>query len=63
MEPLATPKQVGEHLGVTERTLEYWRAHGTGPRFIRYGRKVRYDWNDIHAWLDEHSSAPAGGRS
>jgi excisionase family DNA binding protein len=60
-EPLATPRQVSDHTRVSERTLEYWRAHGKGPRYVRMGRHVRYDWADVKSWLEQQASAPADG--
>ncbi len=44
--------------GVAPKTLENWRSDGKGPKFIRAGRKVLYDPNDITAWKDanRHSS-------
>jgi hypothetical protein len=55
--PLATPKEVADYLGggereVTEATLKSWRYKRTGPRWIPVGKHVRYDWDDVEAWLD-----------
>lgn len=49
MELLTTP-QAAPLVGVTAGTLENWRIAGTGPRFIRAGRKVVYDPADIETW-------------
>ncbi len=51
-EPLADPSQVAAYVGRPEKTLEYWRYKGTGPRFIRIDGGVRYRWSDVDAWLD-----------
>lgn len=32
-------------------TLESWRVKGTGPRWIKIGRLVRYDQDDLDAYL------------
>ena len=50
---LLTQKQLSEHLGgVSIRTLERWRVQGQGPKFVKVGRSVRYDIDDVKAWLD-----------
>lgn len=40
-------------LGLKPRTLEVWRVRGTGPRFRKHGRSVRYLRADLDAWSDE----------
>lgn len=30
------------------------RYKGTGPRFMRVGRRVYYDPADVYAWLEGH---------
>lgn len=54
--PLARPLEVAEHLGVPQKTLAQWRWLGTGPRWSKVGRHVRYRWEDIEAWIDENAS-------
>ena len=64
--PLATPKEVADFLGgeITEDTLKDWRYKGTGPLFMPVGRHVRYDWDDVEAWLRDrrttHATAAQG---
>ncbi len=41
-------------LGVPHRTLEGWRLRGTGPRFVRMPRAVRYRRSDLDAWVTGH---------
>jgi hypothetical protein len=51
-EQLATAEQVADYLqDIPLKTLAKWRSDGTGPRFIKVGRHVRYDWADVRAWL------------
>jgi hypothetical protein len=54
--PLATPKEVADYLGgegeITVDTLKDWRYKHEGPRYIPVGKHVRYDWDDVEAWLD-----------
>jgi predicted DNA-binding transcriptional regulator AlpA len=44
-------------LGVPERTLETWRAHGKGPRGVRVGRHLRYDPADVREWFESLKEA------
>ena len=44
-----TETQVAEQLGLSVATLRAWRHRGRGPRFLRFGRAVRY----LPADLDE----------
>jgi predicted DNA-binding transcriptional regulator AlpA len=57
-QPLATPGDLAEFLGVPEKTLTNWRTVGKGPRYIPVGRYVRYRWNDIEAWLTSQQREP-----
>ena len=56
---LGSAEEVAEHLGVPLRTLAEWRHHGTGPRYMRVGRYVRYDWRDVKRWLDSRARGGA----
>lgn len=38
--------------GASPKTLENWRTLGCGPKFIRVGRLIRYDPDDIKDWRD-----------
>jgi predicted DNA-binding transcriptional regulator AlpA len=49
---VATPA-AAEHLGgLKPTTLEIWRVNGTGPKFIKCGRLVRYRIEDLDAYLE-----------
>ena len=52
MRPLLPTQQAAPVAGVAAKTLENWRSAGTGPKFIKAGRKVLYDPDDIEAWKD-----------
>lgn len=51
MELLLPSEVVARRLGTSERTLERLRATGTGPKFVRVGRLVRYTDHDLEAWI------------
>jgi predicted DNA-binding transcriptional regulator AlpA len=46
-----TESQVAERLGPSVATLRAWRHRGTGPRFLRFGRAVRYLAADIDEFI------------
>ena len=48
---LWTQVQLCEYLNKSEAWAERGRLEGYGPKFIRVGRSIRYDINDIRAWL------------
>ncbi len=61
---LVTGSELAERLGVSLPTLQRWRYEGSGPPFVKVGRKVRYAAADIDAWLagqrKTSTSAPRG---
>jgi predicted DNA-binding transcriptional regulator AlpA len=50
--PLATPAQLAEWLQISTDALSKLRIAGTGPKFIKIGREIRYAWADVHQWCD-----------
>jgi excisionase family DNA binding protein len=51
--PLLTHDEAAAWLRSSERTLERWRGNGTGPRFVRLGRRVVYRPEDLEAWVED----------
>ncbi len=47
---LTTP-QAADYLGLAISTLNKWRCHGDGPKFIKLGRSVRYQRVDLDAFI------------
>ena len=51
------PVAAGAHLGgtkpLTAQALAIHRLHGTGPRYCKVGRLVRYRRADLDAWMTE----------
>jgi len=39
-------------LGISARTLEKYRCHGSGPTFRKLGGRVVYAVSDLEAWAD-----------
>lgn len=56
-EHFMTPKQAAVLVGLSTRTLDRLRLTGTGPRYSRLGRRVRYTRADINAWVGERKFA------
>lgn len=48
--PFLSPEQAAHYLGISVRTLQEHRSAGTGPRFRRHTRHVRYHIDDLDAW-------------
>jgi len=46
-----SPEDVSRFLGVPVPTLYQWRHKGLGPKSRRVGRHLRYEPNDVRAWL------------
>lgn len=49
---LLTENQAAEQLGISPRTLQQRRRKEGGIPFIKLGRTVRYDIEDIKRYLD-----------
>lgn len=47
-----TPVDVAELLGVPVETVYRWRRRRTGPRGFRVGRHLRFDPEDVRAWVE-----------
>ncbi|RYC31131.1 DNA-binding protein [Lichenibacterium minor] len=43
-----------DFLGLATRTLERHRLDGTGPVFMRLGRRILYHPDDLRAWAQQH---------
>jgi len=52
VEKLFDQKTAAHLLGVSVRTLERHRVAGSGPRFARLGRLVRYRQQDLVDFVD-----------
>jgi len=50
-EPRWTVEDVAAYLRVPVETLYTWRKRRYGPKAARVGRHLRYDPDDVRAWL------------
>jgi excisionase family DNA binding protein len=53
-----TPEDLAERLGIPLATLYGWNSKGTGPRYLRVGRHVRYREVDVIAWENSRVVEP-----
>ena len=54
---LLTVSEVSEWLGVPIQTLYGWNHRGVGPRPFKVGRHLRYEADDVQAWLADQRSS------
>jgi len=54
MDSLLSQKHAARILSLSVRTLERHRLTGTGPRYARLGRLIRYRQNDLMEWVDQN---------
>lgn len=50
-----TQAEAARLLRVSPRTLERHRLTGTGPRFVKAGRRVLYRRSDLEVWADANT--------
>ncbi|WP_394163361.1 helix-turn-helix transcriptional regulator [Galactobacter valiniphilus] len=54
-EKLYTPAELAEWRGTTVAALAQERYKGTGPKFLKLGKTVRYSESHIKEWLDANT--------
>ncbi|APR51045.1 DNA-binding protein [Sphingomonas koreensis] len=55
--PFLTPQQAAHFLGLSVRTLQEYRSAGTGPRYRRHSRHIRYHIDDLEHWSRQVAEA------
>lgn len=48
---LYSSKEAAYYLGISDNTLRQYRLNGTGPLFIKKGKRVFYQKSDLDNWL------------
>jgi predicted DNA-binding transcriptional regulator AlpA len=48
---LLVQNEAAEFLRLSPRTLERLRVSGTGPRYVKLGRRIAYREVDLEAWI------------
>jgi excisionase family DNA binding protein len=49
-----TTHEASQVLGCSAAALRAWRRSGSGPRFFRAGRLIRYRFQDLDEWITLH---------
>ena len=57
-------QQLADRYGLPVKTPAQWASKGTGPRYAKIGRHVRYRLSDVIAWEEQRfeSHAPRAAR-
>ena len=51
-------QEIADDLRTPEATVRYWRHTGSGPEFIKVGRRVLYPADAYEDWLRAQGVAP-----
>lgn len=51
IDELINSAQLAEKLRTSQVTVARMRTDGTGPKFLKIGRSVKYRWSDVEVWL------------
>ena len=54
-------REVAVFLGLSPRTLDRYRVSGGGPKFHKFGNRVRYARADVDAWAAERRFSSTSG--
>jgi predicted DNA-binding transcriptional regulator AlpA len=60
---LINTEQLARKLGLKPNTLAQWRLAGSGPQYVKIGRRVRYRVTDVQGWItaqNRQSTAASG---
>ncbi len=52
-------QEIAEWLGLSIATLRAWRRRGQGPRFVKFGRSVRYMVGDVEQFVRASAVDPS----
>lgn len=55
IEPNLTPEQTADWLGISKPTLQRMRTDGSGPPYIKLGRRVLYQPSALSRWVAAHA--------
>ena len=56
-------REAAAFLGLSPRTLDRYRVIGAGPKFHKFGNRVRYLRFDVEAWAAERRYSSTSGKS
>lgn len=55
-------KILAQTLAVSLSTVRRWRQFRNGPKFVRFGKSVRYRLADVEEWVAAQSQSAARSR-
>ena len=47
-----TTREAAVYLGLAVSTLNKWRCYGTGPKYLKLGRAVRYTKDELDIFIE-----------
>ncbi|MGV8872289.1 MAG: helix-turn-helix transcriptional regulator [Rhodococcus sp. (in: high G+C Gram-positive bacteria)] len=56
-DPLLTAEQVRRIIPIAEATQRHWRYAGSGPEYVRLGRRIFYRLSAVERWIAEQERA------
>ncbi|WP_069162054.1 hypothetical protein [Nocardia altamirensis] len=59
----ATPEQLAQRWHTTPASLAQDRYRGTGPKFLKRGRRVLYPWSEVLEWEQRNTLSRTDERS
>lgn len=60
MKGVINERQAAKILRVAVQTLRNWRHSRRGPAYVKFGRAVRYQIQDIEAYIEKQKIDPEG---
>lgn len=63
---LYTPDEVADIFGLATQTLAIWRMNGNGPKYLKFGNRIRYPEEKILEYLNANiisHTGESGGQS
>jgi predicted DNA-binding transcriptional regulator AlpA len=54
--PKLSTRKAADFLGLAKSTLDKKRLDGTGPHYLKLGRRVLYDERDLESWVASNRS-------
>jgi predicted DNA-binding transcriptional regulator AlpA len=55
---IVNERQAAQYLGLSVKTLQAWRWRGTGPRYVKMNKAVRYRLGDLDAFTESNVVDP-----
>jgi len=50
-----SPDDLADLLGISVRTIYSWRSRNLGPRGVRVGKHLRFDWGEVERWIESQT--------